>query len=147
MEQDLRERSDFALACYLNPTFGSREFILEELAQEINEKQEDLDIREKNLIRREEILEQRMGSQDFPEATPFPAQIDKSENPRDEQNWWSYVWHAKREVTPQTGIEEANRNDVLEAQGVEIVTLRQVFKLEFLFLIVLLGGRLASWTL
>jgi hypothetical protein len=125
-EKDLRER--LGLFVLSESQLGSREFVLEELAQEINEKHEDLNVREKNLIRREEILEQRMESGNPPEMTSFPVPLERSENPGDGQNWWSYVWHTKRESASQTGTEVTSRDDVLEAQGVEIVTLRQVAK-------------------
>lgn len=67
-----------------------------------------------------------------PPLSPVQLEI-KPENPGDYHNWWNYVWYTKREIGSQTGTEVDARDDVLEAQGVEIVTLRQVEKLRPLY--------------
>ena len=67
------------------------------------------------------------------ESIPLPAQLEKPENPGDYHNWWNYVWYTKREIGSQAGTEVDARDDVLEAQGVEIVTLRQVRKIKSLY--------------
>jgi hypothetical protein len=124
---EIFERGQFPVFNTLRRTF--RELELDGLIREINGKQQDLDAREKNLIRREEILSQRMESQEgvneisSPVASKEDLQADRS---RDSHNWWTYVWHAKRQLVPLSEVEDSTRS-LLDSQGVEIVTLRQVF--------------------
>jgi hypothetical protein len=79
-----------------------------------------------------------MESQDAGLADVVSKEDLRADTSRDAHSWWTYVWHTKRQMTPLAEGEYSNR-DILDSQGVEIVTLRQV-SVGIMFLLIILGS-------